>query len=148
MRYNKISTLESRIARLESKVAGFYYKTVDPELLSFIKKFQKRAPDYFPGIDISISNHPNVQDSDLVLEIKYPDVQFYSGSFSDDYMYEPITNIAYMTISSTSVQPGYYEYEISKEPFFRKIITSNLIDLDMGKFLVLIKELNKKVFQI
>jgi len=159
MRLNKIASLESRIARLESKLAGFFYKAVDSDLLDFIKRLQKRAPDYYPGIQITVINKPNVEENNIVLTIQYPDSpQFYQGSFSEGHMYEPLPSIVYMKLNpqqekskyfgvDEEISVGYYRYVLSTDPYFRKVIARDVIDLDMGKFLILIKELNKTVFK-
>ena len=149
MRNNKIASLESRIARLESKLAGFFYRSVNPELLDFIKKLQKRAPDYYPGIEITLINNPNKDSNDVVLEIQYPNApQFYKGTFSDDFMYEPLPSIVYLKISSQEVKYDFYNYVFSTDPNFRnRSLFSGITDLDMGKFLVFIKELNKTIFK-
>ncbi len=159
MRLNKIASLESRIARLESRLAGFFYKAVDPEMLDFIKRLQKRAPDYYPGIQITLTNNPNVEENNVVLEIEYPDSpQFFKGTFSDEHMYEPLPSKVYMKLKpqqeknkyygvDEEVAVGYYSYVLSTDPYFRKVIARDVIDLDMGKFLVLIRDLNKTVFE-
>lgn len=150
MRIDKIASLESRIARLESKLykKAFYYRMVDEELQKFVKNLISVFSRVNAGT-LTVKNPPNMSNPDLILEFRKSDVGLYtSTSSSSPYaqegsMYEPTDLVLYFRIKQSSM-PGLYLVEASTQFNFNRVLQSTNLELNTADFLRFIGKMEDK----
>jgi len=124
---DKIAYLESRIARLESKLAGS--QEIDPKVLAFITRIKDMAPEYYPQIKIKLSKLTNVKKNEVVLEIKHT---------------YPLEIDVYMKLTPLQTSTGLYDADFFNS--LGKLIFSEIIELEVGDFLSLLRKLDETFF--